>query len=165
VPLHQRESSFDDRPVTAALARGNWNQPHPMQRFILALAALFLMMSSSPLHAQADRRGDTIFVADKFLGDSAVAYQLFAKFHADSARAAEFRLRRRVGQIHGKAWTLGDIIVSADFNSNGYNASWIVAGPRDVIEPYVARLRKTMADPSVIADSLVQQLIVRCACD
>ena len=94
-----------------------------------------------------------------------MAYQLVAKFHADSARAAEFRLRRRVAQIHGKAWTLGDIIVSADFNSNGYNASWIVAGPRDVIEPYVARLRKTMADPSIIADWLVQKLIVRCACD
>ena len=59
----------------------------------------------------------------------------------------------------------GDTIVSADFNSNGYNASWIVAGPRDVIEPYVARLRKTMADPSIVADWLVQKLIVRCACD
>jgi hypothetical protein len=82
-----------------------------MHRFILPLAALFLLLSSKPLEAQADRRGDTIFVADKFLGDSAVAYQLVAKFHADSARAAEFRLRRRVAHLHGKAWTLGDIIV------------------------------------------------------
>ena len=136
-----------------------------MQRFILPLCTLSLLIVSSPLDAQADRRGDTVFVADKFLGDSAVAYQLVAKFHADSARAAEFRLRRRVAQIHGKAWTLGDIIVSADFNSNGYNASWIVAGPRDVIEPYIARLRKTMADPIIIADWLVQKLVVRCACD
>ena len=136
-----------------------------MRRFILPLCALFLLLFASSLEAQSDRRGDTIFVADKFLGDSAVVYQLFAKFHADSARAAEFRLRRRLGQVHGKAWTLGDIIVSADFNSNGYNASWIVAGPRDVIEPYAARLRKTMADPSIVADWLVQKLIVRCACD
>lgn len=136
-----------------------------MLRFSLPLCAFFLLLLSSPLEAQSDRRGDTIFVADKFLGDSAVAYQLVAKFHADSARAAEFRLRRRVAQIQGKAWTLGDIIVSADFNSNGYNASWIVAGPRDVVEPYVARLRKTMADPSIIADWSVQKLSVRCACD
>ena len=136
-----------------------------MHRFILPACALFLLLCSSRLEAQHDRRGDTIFVADKFLGDSAVAYQLMAKFHADSVRAAEFRLRRRVAQVHGKAWTLGDIIVSADFNSNGRNATWIVAGPRDVIEPYVARLRKTMADPSVVADWLVQKLIVRCACD
>ena len=136
-----------------------------MHRFILTLAALFLLLSPAPLEAQSDRRGDTIFVADKFLGDSAVAYQLVAKFHADSARAAEFRLRRRVAQVHGKAWTLGDIIVSAGFNSNGYNASWIVAGPRDVIEPYIARLRRTMSDTSIIADWLVQKLIVRCACD
>lgn len=136
-----------------------------MRRVILPLCALFLLLSSSSAEAQADRRGDTIFVADKYFGDSTVAYQLVAKFHADSARAAEFRLRRRVAQIQGKAWTLGDIIVSADFNSNGYNATWIVAGPRDVIEPYVARLRKTMADPSVVADWLVQKLIVRCACD
>jgi hypothetical protein len=136
-----------------------------MRRFILPLCALFLLLVASSLEAQSDRRGDTIFVADKFLGDSAVAYQLVAKFHADSARAAEFRLRRRLGQVQGKAWTLGDIIVSADFNSNGYNASWVVAGPRDVVEPYIARLRKTMADPSVIADWLVQKLIVRCACD
>ena len=136
-----------------------------MRRFILPLCAVFLLLSSSSLEAQADRRGDTIFVADKYLGDSAVAYQLVAKFHADSARAAEFRLRRRVAQLQGKAWTLGDIIVSADFNSNGYNATWIVAGPRDVIEPYVARLRKTMADPSIVADWSVHKLIVRCACD
>ena len=136
-----------------------------MHRFVLPLAALLLVLSFRPLEAQTDRRGDTIFVADKFLGDSAVAYQLFAKFHADSARAAEFRLRRRLARIQGKEWTLGDIIVSADFNSNGYNASWIVAGPRDVIEPYVARLRKTMADPSVVADWSVHKLIVRCACD
>ena len=136
-----------------------------MRRFILPLCALFLLLFASDLEAQSNRRGDTIFVADKFLGDSGVAYQLFAKFHADSARAAEFRLRRRLGQVHGKEWTLGDVIVSADFNSNGYNASWIVAGPRDVIEPYVARLRKTMADPSIVADWLVQKLIVRCACD
>ena len=136
-----------------------------MLRFSCPLCAFFLLLLSSALEAQSDRRGDTIFVADKYLGDSAVAYQLVAKFHADSARAAEFRLRRRVAQIQGKAWTLGDIIVSADFNSNGYNASWIVAGPRDVVEPYVARLRKTMADPSIIADWSVQKLIVRCACD
>ena len=124
-----------------------------MQRFLLPLAALVLLLFSTPVEAQTDRRGDTIFVADKFVGDSAVAYQLFAKVHADSARAAELRLRRRVARIQGKEWTLGDIIVSADFNSNGYNASWIVAGPRDVIEPYVARLRKTMADPSIIAEN------------
>ena len=136
-----------------------------MKRFTLPLCALFVLLCSSRLDAQSDRRGDTIFVADKFLGDSAVGYQLFAKFHADSVRAAEFRLRRRLAQINGKTWTFGDVIVSADFNSNGYNASWIVAGPRDVIEPYIARLRKLMADPSVIADSLVQKLVVRCACD
>ncbi len=136
-----------------------------MLRFSLPLCVLVLALFSRPLEAQHDRRGDTIFVADKFLGDSAVAYQLVAKFHADSARAAEFRLRRRIAQVQGKAWTLGDIIVSADFNSNGYNASWIVAGPRDVVEPYIARLRQTMADPGTIADGSVQKLIVRCACD
>ncbi|HJU68018.1 MAG TPA: hypothetical protein VJ650_07180 [Gemmatimonadaceae bacterium] len=136
-----------------------------MLRFSLLLCALFLPLVSSPVEAQADRRGDTIFVADKFLGDSAVAYQLVAKYHADSSRAAEFRLRRRLGQVQGKEWTFGDIIVSADFNSNGYNASWIVAGPRDVVEPYVARLRKRLADRNLVADWLVQKLIVRCACD
>ena len=136
-----------------------------MNRFALPLCALLLLVSSSRLDAQADRRGDTIFVADRFLGDSTVGYLLVAKFHADSVRASEFRLRRRVAQIHGKTWTFGDIIVSADFNSNGYNASWIVAGPRDVVEPYIARLRTLMADPNIIADSLVQRLVVRCACD
>lgn len=55
--------------------------------------------------------------------------------------------------------------MSAGFNGNGYNATWIVAGPRDVIQPYVARLRKTMTDPSVVADWLVHKLIARCACD
>jgi hypothetical protein len=141
------------------IARRNWSS------LLTTLCGLLFLVCASRLDARADRRGDTIFVADKFLGDSAVGYQLVAKFHVDSVRAAEFRLRRRLAQINGKAWTFGDIIVSADFNSNGYNASWIVAGPRDVVEPYIARLRKLMADPSVIADSFVQKLVVRCACD
>ena len=136
-----------------------------MHRLLSLICVLMLAVSSTSLEARSTRRGDTVYVADKFLGDSAVAYQLVAKFHADSARAAEFRLRRRLGKVNGKEWTFGDIIVSADFNSNGYNASWIVAGPRDVIEPYVARLRKTMADRNIIADWLVQKLVVRCACD
>jgi hypothetical protein len=136
-----------------------------MLRWLLPLCVLFVVHAPRPLGAQTERRGDTIFVADKFLGDSAVAYLLYAKFHADSARVAELRVNRRVARVNGKAWTLADIIVSADFNSNGFNASWIVAGPRDVIEPYVARLRSIMANPAIIADSIVQKLVVRCACD
>lgn len=67
--------------------------------------------------------------------------------------------------MNGKTWTLGDVIASADFDGNGYNASWIVAGPRAVIEPYVDRLRKKLADRTPVADWLVRKLIVRCACD
>ena len=95
----------------------------------------------------------------------AVGYQLVAKFEAASARNTELRLDSQLAEMNGKTWTLGDVIVSADFDGNGYNASWIVAGPRDVIEPYVEHMRRKMADRRFIADWLVHKLVVRCACD
>ena len=135
-----------------------------MHRILSLLCVLILALSSTPLDAQT-RRGDTIYVADRFLGDTTVGYLLVAKFEAASTRNAELRLNRQLRVLNGKTWTLGDVIVSADFDGNGYNASWIVAGPRAVIEPYVARMRRRMADRTIIADWLVQKLIVRCACD
>ena len=136
-----------------------------MHRLLPLLCVLVLAFSSTPLDAQPTRRGDTIYVADRFLGDSTTGYHLVAKFEAASTRNAELRLNRQLGVVNGKTWTLGDVIVSADFDGNGYNASWIVAGPRAVIEPYVDRLRKKLADRTLVADWLVQKLIVRCACD
>lgn len=136
-----------------------------MYRVLALLCLLMLALSSPPLDAQATRRGDTIYVADRFLGDTTVGYHLVAKYEAASVRNAEMRLESQLGEKDGKTWTLGDVIVSADFDGNGYNASWIVAGPRAIIEPYVARMRKKMADRSIIADWLIQKLVVRCACD
>lgn len=136
-----------------------------MHRLFPLLCLLMVVSFATPLDAQPTRRGDTIYVADRFLGDTTVGYQLVAKFEAAATRNAELRLNRPLGVVNGKTWTLGDVIVSADFDGNGYNASWIVAGPRAVIEPYVSRMRKKMANRSLIADWLVQKLVVRCACD
>ena len=131
----------------------------------MKVIVLLAVVLAPALEAQVHRRGDTIFVADRFLGDSAVAYSLFAKFHTASARAGELRLDMPLPEPSPRVQTLGDVVVNISLDGNGFVAVWIVAGPRQVVDPYIARMRLRMADRAVIYDSSVLKLVVRCACD
>ena len=134
-----------------------------MTRFLLVLAIVTL--HTRTLAAQLARKGDTIYVADRFLGASATAYHLFAKFHTAADRAREMRLDKIISGEGARSRTFGDIVVSANFDGNGYLASWIVAGPRRIVERYVQQVRQRMGDRRIIYDSSIRRLVVRCACD
>jgi hypothetical protein len=129
------------------------------------LAAILLLGAVDSANAQTTRRGDTIFVSDRYLTAGATGAELIAKFDTAAARTSMLRLDAPVATINGRAWVLGDILVSLDLNGNGYVARWMVAGPRNVVEEYLARFRTITRQRSPIYDSGIHALIVRCACD
>jgi hypothetical protein len=117
------------------------------------------------VNAQTTRRGDTIFVSDRYLTAATTGAEIIAKFDSVAARTSMLRLDAPVATINGKAWVLGDILVSVDLNGNGYVARWTIAGPRPVVDEYLARFRTVTRQRSPIYDSGIHALIVRCACD
>ena len=133
-------------------------------RTLLLSALLTTVLSVS---GAARARGDTLFVADRYLVTAAVGARITAKFEDDSsaARTAMLRLDTPIATINGKPWVLGDVLVSLGVNGNGVDATWTVAGPRNVIEGYLATLRTIARDRHPIYDFGVQSLVVRCACN
>jgi len=75
------------------------------------------------------------------------------------------RLDAPVATINGRLWVLGDILVALSVNGNGFVAVWTVAGPKDVIEAYLAEFRSIVRTKHPIYDFGIRSLIVRCACD
>jgi len=133
-----------------------------MNRFF---AAILLVCASGSANAQTTRRGDTIFVSDRYLSAATTGAEIIAKFESAAARTSMLRLDSPVATVNGKEWTLGDILVSLDLNGNGYVAHWVIAGPRSVVDAYLSRFRNITSKRSPIYDSGVHALVVRCACD
>jgi hypothetical protein len=120
-------------------------------------------VNCAPRAGQA--RGDTLFVSDRYLGKEVAGAEITAKFDSPDARTAMLRLDALVATIKGRRWVLGDILVTLSVNGNGFVAVWTVAGPKDVIEAYVADFRAIVRDRHPIYDFGIRSLIVRCACD
>lgn len=53
-----------------------------------------------------------------------------------------------LGEVQGQTWRLGDVLVHADFNGNGYVASWKVQGPQLVLDRYLKLLKIRSDDPA-----------------
>ena len=133
-----------------------------VNRFLVVVLVACAVGSAA---AQTTQRGDTIFVSDRYLTTATTGAEIIAKFDSAAARTSMLRLDAPVTTVNGKAWTLGDILVSLDLNGNGYVARWVIAGPRSVVEAYLARFRSITRQRSPIYDSGIHALIVRCACD
>ena len=133
-------------------------------RTLLFTALLTSLVTAS---GAAQVRGDTLFVSDRYLVTPAVGGEITAKFEDDSsaARTAMLRLDAPIATIDGRLWVLGDLLVTLSVNGNGYVAVWTVAGPKNVIEAYLAALRALSQRRHPIYDFGVRSLIVRCACD
>ena len=135
-----------------------------MLRFrILALVALLPLKASAQSGPQA---ADTLYVADRFItGPTTAGARMSAKFMTPALRANEFRLDAPVAVYQGRTWLLDDILVSVDFNANGYVASWAVAGPKPVIDAHVGHLRDLARDRNKVYDHGIRLVVVRCGCD
>ena len=129
-----------------------------------ALSALLMYAFTGSASAQS-RRGDTLFVSDRYLIGATAGAAITAKFDSSRARTAMLRLDAPVATVSGKRWVLGDILVTLGVNGNGYVAVWTVAGPRNVIDAYLTRLRTLARKRHPIYDFGINELVVRCACD
>jgi hypothetical protein len=135
-------------------------------RFPLLVAALALTAFAG-VSAQSNRLPRaTIGVSDRFFADSTTTGAIIlAKFRTQSQRADLLRLETFVDSTKRHAWSFQDILVTLSLSGNGVVAYWKIAGPRRVIDAYLARVRKLAADPSVIYDYEIRPAIVRCECD
>jgi hypothetical protein len=135
-----------------------------MTRFLFL--SLLLTWSSAVMQAQpAPRLKDTILVSDRFLGDTSVTGAIItAKFGAPEHRADLLRIDGLVRTGGGRSWLLSDILVTLDFNGNGFVAIWKVAGPRGVVEAHLDRVREMSKDRGMIYDFEIRRAAVRCAC-
>jgi hypothetical protein len=80
-------------------------------------------------------------------------------------RALTLRLDAEIGKFDGRVWILSDILVSTDFNGNGYIAIWRVAGPTQVIDRHLAQIVAMTKNRDMIYDHGIRRLFVKCACD
>lgn len=133
-------------------------------RWFTLSVVLVIVMARSGL-AQSPR-GDTLLVSDRYLVSTpAAGAALVAKFDSAAARTAMLRLDAPVTTFNGKRWLLGDILVTLDVNGNGYVATWTIAGPKEVIDAYLADFRLVVRSRHPIYDFGIRRLVVRCACD
>ena len=90
--------------------------------------------------------GPPRLIADRFYYDSAkspvVGAELGAKFDSSQDMEALLSLGRRIGDWDGREWRLLDVLVYMSCNANGDVATWWVAGPKDVVEPYIIEMRE-----------------------
>lgn len=121
-------------------------------------------VSPAPRTQPAAERQNCAQVGDRlYSGENGRA--IFGKFETIEKLSETLRLDAEVGRYEGRVWRLHDILVSADFSSNGYNASWIVSGPEPLLTEYIARLQRGYADRSIIYDFSVSPHCIQPAFD
>jgi hypothetical protein len=72
-----------------------------------------------------------------------LALDITAKFNDARAMLKHLDLEAPVGRFGDKDWTLRQIIVAADFNANGEVASWLISGPKPLVEGYLKALQSS----------------------
>lgn len=70
-----------------------------------------------------------------------LALDITAKFNSSAALLKHLDLKAPVGSFQGKDWTLRQIVVAMDFNANGEVASWLISGPKPLVEGYFKALQ------------------------
>jgi hypothetical protein len=121
--------------------------------------------SPAPQPPQVADRQNCALVGDRLYFGESNARAIFAKFETIERLSETLRLDAEVGRYEGRVWRLHDIMVTADFSSNGYNASWIVSAPEPLLTEYIARLQRGYADRSVIFDFSVSPYCIKPAFD
>ena len=74
------------------------------------------------------------------------------KFNSQKQMSETLNLSGGIGIFKGKVWFLHDVLVSVDFNANGDVASWIVSGPKPLLQEYIKGLERQYKDKSLFYD-------------
>ena len=129
------------------------------------LVACLAFGVAGQVEGQSGAPRDTIYVADRFLGESTIGAVVVAKFDNPKIRAETLRLDAPVLTVNGREWVLGYVLVKADFDGNGYIAIWTIAGPKAVVDAHTAAILAMTKDRTKIYDHGIRRVVVRCACD
>jgi len=114
--------------------------------------------SSTPPATQAPTSvasKEPVAVADRFYWSGAkgnLGLSLVGKFSSPEKMMETFYLSKPIAIFNGKLWKLNDILVSTDFNANGNVVNWKVSGPRPVLERYLASLKASYQNKSLLYD-------------
>ncbi len=133
-------------------------------RFLLiGLFVLTFVSCVQAAEGSKEKTGPPVMVADQFYwagpeGNLGISFG--AKFRSAEKMAETFNLLGEIGVFTGKhpaavperVWFLHDILVSVDFNANGYVATWRVSGPRPLLQRYLDNLRKEYKEGSAFYD-------------
>ena len=122
---------------------------------LIFICTLFPVFSS----AQEKNQQTPIQISDKYYwvgteGNLGVA--IVGKFYNFDLLASTLDLRKEIGEFgtnkSKRMWILGDILVSVDFDANGYFAEWNVSGPKPLIQKYLKILEKSYKNKSLFYD-------------
>lgn len=89
------------------------------------------------------------------------AVELSVRFVSPEARGALLDPEAPVASPGGETWTLGRILVAVDYRGGPAHARWQVAGPREVVDSYLAGLRDHPPDRSPILEMGVLEMEAR----
>ncbi len=104
------------------------------------------------VEASAEEEGPEL-IADQLFWtgpEGNLGMDLFAKFNSTEELYATLDLNAEIGQFDGRAWKLGEVLVYVDLNANGNVASWLVSGPKPLIEAYADKLQTMAKDDKAI---------------
>jgi hypothetical protein len=86
------------------------------------------------------------------------AVELSVRFVSPEARRALLDPEAPVASPGGETWTLGRILVAVDYRGGPAHARWQVAGPREVVDSYLAGLRDHPPDRTPILEMGVLEM-------
>jgi len=92
------------------------------------------------------------------------AVELNVRFTSPAARQALLDPEAPVASVGGEIWTLGRILVAVDYRGGPAHARWQVAGPREVVDSYLAGLRDHPPDRTPILEMGVLEMEPRRCC-
>lgn len=101
-------------------------------------------------------------VGDEFwAGAGTAGAEVVARFVSPGALDAALARDAPVTRHQDREWGLGDILVSVDFRAGADGAIWRVAGPPEVVEAYLERLREDAEGRGPIQELGILPLEVR----
>lgn len=119
------------------------------------------LLTTSAVSVHAQTQGTfPIPVADQYYwtgSEGNIGLAITGKFVSLEKMIETTMLTKSIGTHRGrqhelKEWHLHDILISIDFNGNGYVATWEICGPQPLLMSYLESLQATHEDRSVFYD-------------
>ena len=131
---------------------------------VLCLSSLLVSWGAATPTGAAAQSSRTLTVGDDFFAGPGLTSgaRVSGKFHSLELLAAHFTLTRQLAPPARAV--LADILFEVEFDGLGFVATWVVAGPTEVVESYLAALREDVANRTTLYDLGIAPLEVVYCC-